>query len=106
MGTLHYGSPSVDLPIDDRTLAHLELVIIAKLRRQESLSLAITDDETGRRQAFWLSPSTTVRFAYDAPMPEINRLWLQELVDAANSPGGLRILPEPDPAARAASPSE
>jgi len=28
-------------------------------------------------------------------MPEINRMWLQELVEASNSPGGLRVLPEP-----------
>ena len=100
MGTLHYGSPAVDFPIDDRTLAHLELVIVAKLRRHESLSFAITDEKTGLRQARWISPASTVRFAYDAPMPEINRVWLQELVDIANSPGGLRILPEPEPAAR------
>jgi hypothetical protein len=32
-------------------------------------------------------------------MPEINKIWLQELVEAANSPGGLRILPEPEPTA-------
>ncbi len=96
MGTLHYGSPAVAFPIDDRTLAHLELVIVAKLRRQESLAFAITDEKTGLRQAMWLSPSSTIRFEYDAPMPEINRLWLQELVDTANSTAGLKIVPEPD----------
>lgn len=98
MGTLHYGSPAAEYAIDDRTLAHLELVVFAKLRRQESLSFAIVDDATERRQSFWISPATTVRFEYDGPMPEINKLWLQELVEAANSPGGLKILPEPDPA--------
>jgi hypothetical protein len=42
-----------------------------------------------------------LRFEYEAPMPEINRLWLQELVDTANSSGGLRIVPEPElPASR------
>jgi hypothetical protein len=29
-------------------------------------------------------------------MAEINRLWLHELVDTANSSGGLRIVPEPE----------
>ncbi|WP_169583475.1 MULTISPECIES: hypothetical protein [Microbacterium] len=96
MGTLHYGSPSVGFPLDDRVLAHIELVIMAKLRRQESLSFAVVDDETQRRQAVWISPVTPLRFEYDAPMPEINRLWLQELVDTANSPGGLRVVPEPE----------
>ena len=53
------------------------------------------------RQSVWISPVTSLRFEYDAPMPEINRLWLQELVDTANSPGGLRVVPEPEvPATR------
>jgi hypothetical protein len=97
VGTLHYGSTAASFPIDDRALAHLELVILAKLRRRESLSLALTDDSTSRRQAMWISPDVTLRFEYDAPMPEINRAWLQELIDTANSSGGLRIVPEPHP---------
>ncbi|MCP2635827.1 hypothetical protein K0817_004500 [Microbacterium sp. HD4P20] len=101
MGTLHYGAPAVEYTVDDRTLAHLELVIFAKLRRNESLSFAIMDEATQRRQAFWISPSASVRFVYEAPMPEINKVWLQELIDAANSPGGLKILPEPEPASSA-----
>lgn len=94
MGTLHYGSPPVGFALDDRTLAHLELVIFAKLRRRESLSLSIVDEGTGRRQALWLSTAATLRFEYDAAMPPIDKVWLQELVDASNSPGGLRIQPE------------
>lgn len=99
MGTLHYGSPATEFAIDDRTLAHLELVILAKFRRRESMALALTDEETQRRQVIWLSTSSTLRFEYEAAMPEINKVWLQELVDAANSPGGLRLLPEPTPSA-------
>lgn len=95
MGTLHYGSPSIGFPLDDRVLAHLELVMTAKLRRQESFAFAVVDEETDVRQAVWISPVTTLRFQYEAPMPEINRLWLQELVDTANSSGGLRVVPEP-----------
>ncbi|MEI3846791.1 MULTISPECIES: hypothetical protein [unclassified Microbacterium] len=101
MGTLHYGSPPASFKIDDRALAHVELVIMAKLRRRENLSFAIVDEETSVRQAMWISPVTMLRFEYEAPMPEINRLWLQELVDTANSSGGLRIVPEPElPASR------
>ncbi len=95
MGAFHYGSPPTSFDIDDRTLAHLELVIMAKLRRRESLAFAITDEDSGRRQAVWISPTATLRFEYEAPMPEISKAWLQELVDTANSPGGLRIVPEP-----------
>ncbi|WP_295014876.1 hypothetical protein [uncultured Microbacterium sp.] len=97
MGFLHYGATPATFPLDDRTLAHFELVILAKLRRHESLALALADATTGARQAMWVSPEVTLRFEYDGPMPEINRLWLQELVDTANSPGGLRLVPEPVP---------
>ncbi|GAA1528573.1 hypothetical protein HD600_002483 [Microbacterium ginsengiterrae] len=96
MGILHYGSTPASFPIDDRALAHLELVILAKLRRQESFSLALTDAKTSNRQAMWVSPDLTLRFEYEGSMPEINRRWLQELIDTANSPGGLQIVPEPD----------
>lgn len=96
MGTLHYGSPPASFEIDDRSLAHIELVIMAKLRRRENLSFSLIDQKTSLRQAVWISPVTTLRFQYDGPMPEINRLWLQDLVDTANSSTGLRLVPEPE----------
>ncbi|GAA5087233.1 hypothetical protein GCM10025760_08050 [Microbacterium yannicii] len=96
MGTLHYGSPPASFQIDDRALAHIELVVMAKLRRRENLSFSLVDEQTSVRQAMWISPVTTLRFSYDGPMPEINRLWLQELVDTANSSSGLRLVPEPE----------
>ncbi|MFK4837840.1 hypothetical protein ACI3KY_19090 [Microbacterium sp. ZW T2_14] len=96
MGTLHYGSPPASFEIDDRALAHIELVVMAKLRRRENLSFSLVDEQTSVRQAMWISPVTTLRFSYDGPMPEINRLWLQELVDTANSSSGLRLVPEPE----------
>jgi len=96
VGTLHYGSPPASFEIDDRALAHIELVVMAKLRRRENLSFSLVDEQTSVRQAMWISPVTTLRFSYDGPMPEINRLWLQELVDAANSSSGLRLVPEPE----------
>ena len=96
MGTLHYGSPPASFQIDDRALAHVELVVMAKLRRRENLSFSLVDEKTSVRQAMWISPVTTLRFEYDGPMPEINRLWLQDLVDTANSSTGLRLVPEPE----------
>lgn len=96
MGTLHYGSPPSSFQIDDRALAHVELVVMAKLRRRENLSFSLVDEKTSVRQAMWISPVTTLRFEYDGPMPEINRLWLQDLVDTANSSSGLRLVPEPE----------
>ena len=45
------------------------------------MALALTDEDTQRRQVLWLSTSSTLRFEYDAAMPEINKVWLQELVE-------------------------
>lgn len=95
MGAFHYGSPPVSFDLDDRTLAHVELVIMAKLRRRECLSFAISHEDGSHRQAVWIAPTVPLRFEYEGMMPEISKAWLQDLVDTANSPGGLRIVPEP-----------
>lgn len=95
MGTLHYGSPPVSFPIDDRTLAHVELVVVAKLRRNENFAFAI-DDDRGGRSTIWVSTSAALRFEYDQVQHEINRQWLEDLIDSANTTAGLRLIPEPE----------
>lgn len=95
MGTLHYGSPPVSFPIDDRALAHVELVVVAKLRRSENFAFSI-DDADGGRQTIWISTAATIRFEYDQVVHEINRMWLEELIDSANTTAGMRLLPEPE----------
>jgi hypothetical protein len=96
MGQLHYGT-STTIELEDRALAHIELVMLAKLRRNENFSLVVTSPD-GSRQTLWLNSSSTLSFEYEVGNHEINRQWLDELIDTANSPGGLRILPEPAPA--------
>ncbi|WP_395639646.1 hypothetical protein [Pseudolysinimonas sp.] len=95
MGSLHYGSPSATFEIDDRTLAHVELVVLAKLRRNESFALTI-DGAKDARQTVWINASSTLRFEFGSSTPEINREWLDELIDSANTTTGMRILPEPE----------
>lgn len=94
MGSLHYGSPPASFEIDDRTLAHVELVMLAKLRRNESFALTIEGDADAR-QTIWVNSSATLRFEFGSPTNEINREWLEELIDSANTTTGMRILPEP-----------
>jgi hypothetical protein len=93
MGSLHYGSPPASFPLPDRTLAHVEFVVLAKLRRGESFALLLT--ESGGPQRVWISPSTTLRFEFEQSVSDINRAWLEALIDTANSTGGMRIVPEP-----------
>ncbi|HWH97670.1 MAG TPA: hypothetical protein VNS80_04820 [Pseudolysinimonas sp.] len=94
MGSLHYGSPPATFELDDRVLAHVELVMLAKLRRNESFALTV-DEPKGGRSTIWINASSTLRFEFTAATDDINRAWLDELIDSANTTTGMRILPEP-----------
>lgn len=97
MGRFTYdGIASVE--IEDRTLAHLQLVIGTKLRRGESFHFTWRDDpSTGDgRTAVWLHPRCSLVFKYyGSRQPTLNRTWVDALAYAANSPAGLHILSEP-----------
>ena len=95
MGSLHYGSPPATFEIDDRALAHVELVVLAKLRRNESFALSL-DVPDGGRTTIWVNSSSTLRFEFETQTHEINREWLEELIDSANTTVGMRVLPEPE----------
>jgi len=94
VGYLHYGSPPTSFALPDRTLAHIEFVVLAKLRRNESFALSV-DEPSGGRQQIWINTAATLRFEFEGAVSDINRHWLEELIDSANSPAGMRILPEP-----------
>lgn len=86
------------LEIDDRALAHLQLVISSKLRRGESFLFTWRPDTSlgGGRVSVWMHPhaSLVFRFAGSRP-PRINRAWAEAMMNAANSPAGLSLVPEP-----------
>jgi hypothetical protein len=94
VGQLLYGTPPVAFDLDDRTLAHVEVVVLAKLRRNESFACSFATEPDGR-SAIWLNPSSTLQFVFDTVVTDINREWLDLLIDTANAPAGLRIIPEP-----------
>ena len=97
MGRFVYDRDAA-VEMDDRTLAHLQVVMINKLRRQESFALTLRDDQ--RTLSVWVCPQTAVQFVYSGNRwPALNREWIEELAVAANSVGGLRLLPEPSAAA-------
>lgn len=97
MGLLQYGRPAEKFEIDDRALAHLKIVILAKLRRGEPLAFSFehdVDDASGR-STIWLHPSIPLQFTFSSvEQPTINRAWLDELVVSGNSLDGLRLIPE------------
>jgi hypothetical protein len=100
MGQLVYGSTPTVIEIDDRALAHVELVTLAKLRRNESFALNL-DGDKGSRSTLWINSASTLEFRFDVGRHEINRDWLELLIDSANSTGGMRLIPEPEADAKA-----
>jgi hypothetical protein len=98
MGKFFYGESAAEIEIEDRTLAHLQIAIISKLRRGESFQFTWDDGdgEKSIRQSIWLSPSIPLRFAIKSnPTHAANRRWIEDMTTAANNSGTLRIIEEP-----------
>lgn len=98
MGVLLYGPSSAEIEIDDRTLAHLQIVILARFRRHESCSLSWAHSHSAGsgRETIWLHPAIPLRFQYSLrETGPVNRVWLEEM-SAAASRGDLRVTPEPE----------
>ena len=93
MGSLVYDENHA-AEFDDRTLAHLQVIIVNKLRRLESFPFTWHDER--RSTTIWISPSTPIAFVYHGNRrPRLNRAWLEDLALMANSVGGLVVVPEP-----------
>ncbi|ARJ06129.1 hypothetical protein DVJ78_07120 [Humibacter sp. BT305] len=99
MGALLYGSSQDSIPLDDRTLAHLQLVILGRLRRGESCGLTYTREDGGSstRETIWINPAIPMRFVYDSldRGGPLNRAWVEALAATA-AQGDLHPVPEPD----------
>lgn len=96
MGTLTYGG-STAYEIDDRTLAHLEAVIVTKLRRREYLALGWTIEphEGSGRVHLSLHEGVPLEFAYrHADRQRLNRIWLEAIMEQANSAQGIMLMSE------------
>ena len=103
MGKLVYGEGEFSLALDDRLLAHLQIVIGAKLRRRESFYFTwISEDD--KRNAIWVQHAIPLRYHYDdSTQHQINREWLEILTISANGANGLTVAEEPAAPAAAAT---
>ena len=98
MGQFIYGTPSIAVDFDDRVLAHLKVVILAKVRRGESFTFSweFTAKAGSGHSSIWIHPTIPLQFDFlGSKEPQLNRAWVEELVRLANSPAGLRVTPEP-----------
>ena len=97
VGTFIYDS-SVRLDIDDRVLAHLQVVVGQKLRRQESFYFTWHDpgNESTGRVTVWIHPAVPLAYEYPTNEPAtLDREWLEQMMRSANSTPGLHLTPTP-----------
>lgn len=96
MGRFLYDTMANATDIDDRTLAHLRIVIMNKLRRSESFMFDVEVGDGSGRRSFWMNASIPMQFHfYGGRHPRINRAWVEALMLSASNPDGLQIVPEP-----------
>jgi len=104
MGWLHYES--MMFSTEDRTLAHLEVALLQKLRRGECFFFRwrIAPENGSGRVALWCSPGIALRFRFGSAEPvEINKTWVEELIASSYSDGGMELSDEPFPPTRDAA---
>jgi hypothetical protein len=92
MGTLKYDGTSVDF--DDLVLAHLEIVIIQKLRRQENFLMTWREPDTigAGRTGIWIHQAAMMTFHFaTSAKPDIDSVWLKKLMESANSTMGMFV---------------
>ena len=95
MGTLTYGHTVVEF--DDRTLAHLQIVIVRKFRAHEGFLMSWLDPIAigNGRSSLWLSPDCPLHFKFlGSRSPVVDRAWLELLMQSASSGAGLIVMHE------------
>lgn len=97
MGMLYYGGAAIE--IEDRTLAHLQVVVTTKLRRSESFMLSWRHPQgtTPGRSSIWVDRSIPFRFEFeDAEPTVIDHEWLERLAADASTAGGIVLVLDPE----------
>jgi hypothetical protein len=97
MGRLVYDSTTT-INMEDRTLAHLQIVIGAKLRRGECFPFRWQAAESlgGGINSLWMAPGVSLHFKYfGSRPPHINGAWIDVLAASSNSDAGLQLVAEP-----------
>lgn len=95
MGWLQYDGVLIEF--EDRLLAHLQIVIAAKIRRGESFFVAWRDAaEVGDgHSSIWIHPAQNLYFKFSGSrFPKINPEWVEAMTISANSSRGLLVMTE------------
>ena len=96
LGTLVY-SRYQEYEFDYRTLAHLRVVIAARLRRRESFFLVWTrrDAHGSSSISLWITPSVPLVFRFPEGEGErLSRRWIEQLMRSPSVNRDLVVMPE------------
>jgi hypothetical protein len=89
MGKLHYNAGEFSFEMDDRVLAHLRIVFMNKLRRNEPFMFQLPDGNVGTR-SLWVNSAVPIAFSFfGGRAPAIDARWIDELMHEASGPNGL-----------------
>jgi hypothetical protein len=93
MGFLVYDQTR-SIAVEDRVLAHLQIVIVDKLRRHENFGLNLRVEN--HLVTMWVTCSTPLQFVYEGSrQARINYPWVELLAGEASLTGTLVLLAEP-----------
>jgi hypothetical protein len=96
VGYLIYAS-GAEYEIEDRTLAHIKIAVVVKLRLQESflINWTVAPEEGSGRVSLWLSPAVPLQFRFSGSRPpELNAVWLEALALSSHGTRGMVVMPE------------
>ncbi|MEL4317556.1 hypothetical protein WJX64_00910 [Leifsonia sp. YIM 134122] len=100
MSSMFYGETGTEIVVADDLVVHLRATTTEKMQRGERFLLSwhepdIVGDGTS---SVWLDPSIPVRYHVDSGVDDsIDRTWVEAMVAAASSDGGLLIGSVPRP---------
>ena len=99
MGKLIYGTGRQVYAFDDRTLAHVKIAMVTKLRRHEAflINWTVPAEEGSGRISLWISREIPLAFEFtDRTPPVLNQKWMEALLQTSQRTGGMDILAEAD----------
>ncbi len=100
MGKLIYGNGQ-EYEFDDRTLSHVKIALVTKLRRHESflLNWRIPVERGGGRMSLWISREIPMAFVFDRSRPPaLDERWMEALLRSSQRTGGMVVMSEEEAA--------
>jgi hypothetical protein len=86
-----------EYPLEDRVLAHLQVIVTMKLRRREVFMVSWRNPLSAGsgRQSVWIDNGVALAFEFEgSKIPSVNREWVEQLATSANTNYGLQLTDE------------